>query len=119
MVAYHFRVIGEDGKPTGWVGLVCAPSMKYLKDAIDEFVEADSVEIMPAVYGGFCRYDHGEETETSDMTPFSDDKGWKKPPWVQVSPKQKKLDAMTIQECLEYRHPACRTKVYIAGRLVE
>ena len=90
MKAYYFRVIDDNGKPTGHVGMVAGVNWSDIFWTIDEFVDPYSVEVKRATAGGFCYYlDESDEEDIQSreyefgiQTPFPSDKGWKKPEWV-------------------------------------
>lgn len=95
MKAYWFRIVDEDGKPTGHVGLAIAPDMTELFWQIDEHYDPFACEIKKAKFGSFCVRqkvtDYGEDEievenldlELSEHTPqFDEDIGWKKYDWT-------------------------------------
>lgn len=89
MIAYYFRVM-NDGKPTGWRGLVVGENMEDIMLSIDEYVDPYAVEIKTAKSGSYCRYydENSDEfndanaPEFSECEPSFDDKGWRIPKWV-------------------------------------
>lgn len=88
MKAVWFRVIGQDGQPTGHVGFASGRDMVELFWAVDEYVDPYAVEVKPASMAGFCvKYVQEDEEvecvehEITDRLPFPDDEGWKKPVW--------------------------------------
>lgn len=91
MLAYHFRVVKDDGTPTGWVGFAMARNMEELMWQIDTHCDPYGVEIKVAHTFSYCEqqsYDDEEEYKVDDetlevhQTEFFDSKGWKKPKWV-------------------------------------
>lgn len=88
MKAVYFRVIFEDGTPTGYVGFVTYTNSKDMFLAIDEFADPYSVEIKDAPLFGFCmkvtKFDDEEyatsEYEVSDHIPCPyENDGWMRP----------------------------------------
>lgn len=98
MIAYYFRVIHEDGTPTGHIGLVCARDKHELLWTIDEFVDPYSVEICTVKRGGICMHQkiindengeldevvRSEYEETEEFPLFSEKVKWRKPDWTSV-----------------------------------
>lgn len=88
MKAVYFRVVLEDGTPTGHVGLVTYDGSKDLYLSLDEFVDPFAVEIKDADDFSFCMKvtNFGEdEIETSEYEigegvpdPYENN-GWRKP----------------------------------------
>ena len=93
MIAYWFRFIGDDNKPTGYMGLAFGQSQDDIYWQIDEFGDPNSVEVQTAKLGGMCwkefaipeGEDEGfdrEEHEIGEMAPdVFDNNGWKIPRW--------------------------------------
>ena len=54
MKAFYFRFLNDDGKATGWVGLVVGQTMDQIFDCIDEYGNPYTVQIQAAKKGGFC-----------------------------------------------------------------
>ena len=95
MNAYYFRVIDDDGKPTGYIGMAVAEDMRNLMFVIDEFVDPYHVQIKNAYLGGICfkeeifyyennDFDHAvrKEFEFSEEFPLIDEDGWRTPKWA-------------------------------------
>jgi len=91
MIAYHFRVVEDDGKPNGWVGFAMARNMRDLFWHIDTHVDPYSVEIQVAHSFSYCekqscegedQYEVNHEISEVHQTEFFDSDGWKKPRWV-------------------------------------
>ena len=90
MIAYYFRTIDEDGKPTGYMGMAFGQSKEEVFWAIDEFCDPFNVEILTARRGGYCRRievdgeDHiSHDYEISDTEPIHGDESynWRRPKW--------------------------------------
>jgi hypothetical protein len=92
MIAYYFRVIGDNGEPTGHMGFAMATTKKCLFWEIDQFVNPHRVEIKIAQFASYCKhvevFDDGEDYD-EDVTEFDfgwsepllNQDGWKKPNW--------------------------------------
>jgi len=88
MIAYNFRQM-DDGKPTGYIGMVCGQNKRDLFWLIDEYLDPYSVQIKTAHRGGHCRFfdiDDLESSkhETSEYEPPIDDDGWRTPNWDNI-----------------------------------
>ena len=94
MIAYWFRFIDDDGKPTGHIGLAVGQDQDDVYWQIDEFGDPGRVQIQTAKLGGMCwkekpipegedeAFDR-EEHEVGEMAPDPfDDKKWKTPRWA-------------------------------------
>ena len=94
MVAYWFRFVNAENKPTGYIGLAVGKNIEDILWQIDEFGDPWSVQIQSVRWGGICWKERkstnlGEEVRCSseyEITEYSpdplDDKGWKTPKWV-------------------------------------
>lgn len=89
MISVFFRFIGQDGKPTGYIGYACARTHKELFDVIDEFGDPNSVQLRHAPRFAYCcrvKIDGDEvlidEHESSENFPcFNDEESWQRPNW--------------------------------------
>lgn len=86
MIAYYFRFIDENEKPTGWVGFAAAANMMELFWEIDHYGNPDLAEVQKARAFSWCakfnarsmQYKKHEVTETCDAL---DPDAWRKPRW--------------------------------------
>lgn len=93
MKAFYFRFIGNDDKPSGWIGFAMAETIDGIFDVIDQFGDPYSVEIYAAKEAGFCVQwkpfpdDSGDAVmekppELIESMPWVfDDDGWTTPAW--------------------------------------
>lgn len=98
MIAYNFRVMNDDGTPTGYSGFAVGRNITAVFWEIDQYVDPYRVEIMTASAGGYClknpdavdddddEMDDYSEIEISDYhEPASSGAKWRKPDWSKVT----------------------------------
>ena len=86
MIAYYFRFINDDKRPTNWIGCAVAPNRLELFWEIDRYGDPYRCEIQRAHSFSWCaklhprslRYSKHEITDEVDVLDLT---GWRRPRW--------------------------------------
>jgi len=111
MVAYWFRFVNAENKPTGYIGLAVGKNIEDILWQIDEFGDPWSVQIQSVRWGGMCwkenkstdpdEDNYSDEYEVTEYSPDPwADKGWKTPKWVGTEEAQNEYLEKMYKDCV-------------------